>query len=99
MKESERGVCDANGAIPHRPKERCISHKKMKDWIQTFIGFVGLMMAIVMMLVVIIFIGNYLQMISIRDSRLYVCTSFESAELRDQCRTRIVNGETEKNDR
>ena len=63
-----------------------------------FFAFVGIMMAIVFMLIIFTYLGTY-QMTSIRDSRLDVCTKFESVELRDQCRTEIVNGGAEKNDR
>lgn len=70
----------------------------MNNRIQDYIDFASIIAIIVFMLFFIC-VGKYFWMIGIRNSQLYICTTFESAELRDQCRTRIVNGEALKNDR
>lgn len=58
-----------------------------------------LIASIVVSVSIIIFVSGYFQSVDDEDRSLKVCSSFESIELRDQCRLKIMNDKAEKNDR
>lgn len=69
--------------------------KSLLDWAE----IVLLIASIVVSVSIVVFVGGYVQSVHSKNNKLEVCSSFESIELRDQCRLKIMNDKAEKNDR